>query len=115
MTVTAQGLTQNMVDAAFEWLSKSSEDLGLAKGQLNRTKFKASKVHARLFLHAAGSVESRKAQATIADEYEQAMEAYFEAEEVWTRMEDQKSRAETILDVFRTLQANERAIGRAVR
>lgn len=111
----AEPLKPEVVEAAFEWLSSSSVPLGRAKAQLSRTKFQAAKTHARLFLHAQGSVESRKAQATVSDEYEKAMEKYFEAEEVWTRMEDQKDRANSILDCWRTTQANERGLIKRTR
>lgn len=112
---SAEPLKQEVVEAAFEWLHTSSVALGRAKAQLSRTKFRAAKTHARLFLHATGSIESRKAQATVSDEYEAAMEAHFEAEEVWTRMEDQKDRANSILDCWRTTQANERGIMKRTR
>lgn len=111
----ATSLTQEVVDSAFEWLTGESDAIANARAQVLRTEFKAKKVMARLFLHAQGSVESRKAQALDSDEYETAMENYFEAVKEWERMDDQRDRARTIIEAWRTASATERAIGRATR
>lgn len=108
-------LTPEAVEAAFDWLTGSSEELAMAKAQLNRSEFKAKKVFSRLFLRCEGSIESRKAQATVHEEYEAAMETYFAAVEVWNRIEDQRDRAATIVDVWKSLQYNERTIVRSTR
>jgi hypothetical protein len=111
----ATSLTQEVVEAAFEWLTGSSDDISNARAQVLRMEYKAKRVQARLFLNGTGSIESRKAQALDSDEYANAMENYFEAVKEWERMDDQRDRARTIIEAWRTASATERAIGRATR
>ena len=108
-------LTEEVIDSAFQWLLASSEEIAMARGNVIRTEFKAKKTHARLYLQATGTIESKKAQATDSPEYEVAMEAYATAMEVWERAQDQRNRAELIIEAYRTEQASERALGRATR
>lgn len=103
-------IPEEAVQAAFDWLLSSSNDVAAARANLIRAEFKAKKVHARIFLRATGSVESRKAQATDHPDYEEAMERVFVAEETWTRLQDQRSKAEAILEAWRTQEASQRAI-----
>jgi hypothetical protein len=99
------------VEAAYKWLNESSEEIALARAEVLRKEFRAKKVFARLVLHAAGSVEIRKAIATTHEEYEAAMEEYFEASRVWELMQDQRNRAETIGKAWQTAEASGRMAG----
>lgn len=105
-------ISQQVVDAAFDWLLKSSDEIAAARGNKIRKEYKSKKVFSRLYLNAEGSVETRKAFATCHPEYESAMEDVAIAEEVWSRLDDQRNRASLCLDAWRTEQASRRIIDR---
>lgn len=106
-------ITQDVLDAAFEWLLKSSDEIAAARANKIRKEFKARKVFARLFLTApTGNVETRKMWATDHSEYEGAMEDVAIAEETWERCQDQRNRAELIIEAWRTQKASQRVIDR---
>ena len=110
----AQILSQEAIDGAFEWLQTNSETVAIAKVKVKRTEYQAKRIFARLFKRAEGSVETRKAWATDHEDYAQAMEAVFEAEEAWEQMADQRNKREIILELWRTKEASERQV-RSIR
>lgn len=110
-----QLLNQDVIDSAFQWLIASSDEIAMARGNVIRTEFKMKKVHARLYLQATGTIESKKAQATTHPEYEEAVENYAIAMQTWERAQDQRNRAELVIEAWRTASASERAIGRVTR
>lgn len=105
-------LSDEIVQTAFDWLLKSSDEIAMARGNTIRAEFKAKKVFARLFMLADGSVEARKSWAQCHDEYAVAMENVAVAEETWERARDQRNRAELIIEAYRTMEASERAVGK---
>jgi hypothetical protein len=105
-------ISQDVLDSAFNWLLKSSDEIASARGNSVRMEYKAKRVFARLFRHAEGSVEMRKAFAMDHDEYAEAMENVAIAEETWERAKDQRNRCELILETWRTQEASQRAITR---
>jgi spermidine/putrescine-binding protein len=96
------------VEAAYKWLNESSEEIALAWATVLRKEYRAKKVHARLVRHGSGAMELRKAVATDHEEYETAMEEYFEAARVWELMKDQRDRARAIGDAWRTAESSGR-------
>lgn len=100
------------VQAAFDWLVAESATFAAARANVLRKEYAAKKIFAKLFRAADGSVEMRKAWAMCHDDYAQAMEDVFTAEETWTLMQDQKNKAEAILEAWRTQEASQRAVHR---
>lgn len=105
-------LTDEQVQAAFDWILRDSAATAAARAQVLRTEFRMKKVHARLMLQADGAMDVRKATATCHPEYEAASEAYFAAEEEWTRQLEQRRKCELIVEAWRTQSSNERGIQR---
>lgn len=108
-------IPEEALNGAFDYLANSSEEIGNAKGNLVRREFRAKRVFAKLYRIAEGNVEARKAFAMCHEDYAVAMEELAVAEETMERLRDQRNRAELILEVYRTQQATERMVGRAVR
>jgi hypothetical protein len=101
-------VTPEIAQSAFDWLSTDSNDIALARANLVRAEFEAKKAYARAFKCAVGAVESRKMDAMLDDGYGTAMERLAIAEGEWERQKDQRNRAQTILECWRTQQASER-------
>lgn len=108
-------LPEEAVQAAFDWLREASDVVAAAKVNVLRKEFMAKKVHARLFRHAEGSIELRKAWATDHPEYEAAMNAFFEASELWEQMLDHRNKCEATIEAWRSQEASQRSVIRSAR
>lgn len=108
-------LPEEAVHNAFEWLKEASDVVAAAKVNVLRREFAAKKVHARLFRFGEGSIEARKAWATDHEDYEKAMNAYFEASEIWEQMLDRRNKCEACIEAWRSEQASQRGLVRSVR
>jgi len=98
------------VQAGFDWLRERSDIVGAARANVVRAEYKAKRVMARLMRHATGAMELRKAQAIDSDEYAEAMENLARAEEIWESLKDKRSKAEAILEAWRTQEASQRGL-----
>lgn len=107
---SGQLITDEVLDAAFEWLLNSSQEIASARGNLIRAEYKTKRIFSRLFSNASGTVDQRKAYATDHPEYADAQEALAVAEEAWERAKDQRNRAELIVEAWRTEQASRRIV-----
>jgi hypothetical protein len=108
-------LPEEAVEAAFQWLREASDVVAAAKVNVLRKEFRAKKVHAKLFRIADGSVDARKAWATDHPDYEQAMEEYFEASELWEQMLDRRNKCEATIEAWRSQEASQRGLIRSAR
>lgn len=106
-------LSEEQVQAAFDWLTENEDKIGAARGMVIRTKYRVERVEARLILQSLETSEAkRKAWARSHETYEDACEAHAAAEEVWARLQDQRDRCYVIIEAWRTIAANERGLRR---
>lgn len=110
-----QWLPQEAVDAAFDWLREASDVVAAAKINMLRKEFRAKKAHAALFRVAEGSIEARKAWATDHEDYERAMEEYFQAAELWEQILDRRNKCEATIEAWRSQEASQRGVIRSSR
>lgn len=103
-------IPEEAVQAAFDWLNQNSDLVGGARANLIRAEYKAKRIHARIMRHEQGAMELRKAKATDSDEYAAAMEDLAHAEGVWETLKDRRSKAEAILEAWRTQEASQRGL-----
>lgn len=108
-------ITQEMAQAAFDWLASNSEDVAHARGSLIRAEYRAKRIHAKQMLAAEGSQEVRKALATVSEEYQSACEDHAEAEAKWAGILDTRNKFELLIEAWRTQASNERGLVRASR
>jgi hypothetical protein len=108
-------LPEEAVHAAFDWLKEASDVVAAAKINMLRKEFRAKKVHASLFRHADGNIETRKAWATDHPDYEQAMEEYFQAAELWEQILDRRNKCEATIEAWRSQEASQRGVIRSAR
>jgi hypothetical protein len=108
-------ITDDMAQAAFDWLASNSDDIAHARGAQIRTEYRCKKILAKEFLKAEGSVEVRKAIATCSEEYADACEDHAAAEAQWEKLKDQRNKLELLIEAWRTQASNERGLMRASR
>lgn len=108
-------ITDEMAQAAFDWLASTSDEIAHARGSAIRAEYRVKRVHARLFLDAEGSAEARKAWATCQDEYQTACIEHADAEGRWEALRDARTKMTLLIEAWRTQQSSERGVVRAGR
>lgn len=108
-------ITDDMAQAAFDWLASNSDDVAQARGAAIRAEYRVKKVFMKQFLKAEGSMDVRKATATCSPEYEDACEDHAAADAAWEAKKDQRNKFELLIEAWRTMQSNERGLMMATR
>ena len=67
---------------------------------------------ARAFLRATGSVAERDAHSLLDETYQHACEAFYAAIEADEEYRNQRSKCEAVIEAWRTVQSNYRAMGK---
>jgi tRNA(Glu) U13 pseudouridine synthase TruD len=97
------------MEAAMDYLAETDQTYAEAKTQLLFNEILAKRVRARIFVATIeGSVEQRKAVAEGHHEVIQADEGLCQATQEFEALKARRSRAEIVIDVFRTLEASRR-------
>jgi aspartate/methionine/tyrosine aminotransferase len=107
-----QIITDNHVQAAFDWLQEHSETAAKAKADRILAEHNVKKVKASVFKDAQGSNGLRDACADASELTQEAVNALAEAvrRDEWHRAH--RAKAEAIIDAWRTEQSNFRAMGK---
>ncbi len=105
-------VTDEHVSTALAYLAAFPNPLARAARLSLAAENEAKRAFARAFLNAQGSVEQRKAVATLDAEYVAAQERYEEAEEDHIAQKEQSRWADKVIDLYRTENANARAAER---
>jgi hypothetical protein len=106
-------LTDEQVQAAFDWLHQNSDRIGAARATVVRRGYEVKQVRARI---KKGSLETsdtkRCDEAECHPDFIRACEAHASAEGAWEALKDERMKCEMILELYRTQSANERGIRR---
>ena len=100
----------DLVQSAFDWLHDNSKPAAAAKAARVRAEYKTKQVKARVFLESEGTVAEREAKALASDRYDEAVVAEIDAVEKDEFHRNQRSKAEAIIESWRTEQSNLRAM-----
>lgn len=100
------------VHAAFDALESHAQPAAAAKAMRERREDESKAAKARAFLKATGSVAEREAHAILSEEYQQSRERYYAAVEADEEYRNTRSKCEAIIEAWRTVQSNYRAMGR---
>ena len=100
------------VHAAFDTLELHAQPAAAAKAMRERREDQRKAAKARAFLEAKGSVAEREATAILSEEYRIASEAFYAAVEADEEYRNTRSKCEAIIEAWRSVQANYRAMGR---
>jgi hypothetical protein len=97
------------MEAAMQYLAETDDKYALAKADLLRTEILAKRARARVFMaEGTGSVEARKANAEGHPDVIAVDDALVEATVAFETLKARRSRAEILIDVYRTLEASRR-------
>ena len=105
-------ITDETVHAAFNMLEENAEPAAHARAMKERREDERKAAKARAFLASSGNVAERDAQALLSDSYIEASEAYYTAVEADEHYRNQRSKCEAIIEGWRTVQSNWRAMGK---
>lgn len=106
-------ITEELVHDAVGYLSTQSQAAATAKGNLIRAEYHRKRCRAKLILDAPHSSHGmREAYAEAHGDYAEICEKLAIAEEEYEWHRNQRSRAETICEMWRTEQATLRGLGR---
>ena len=105
-------VNEDMIQAAFDWLHDNSKPAAAAKAARIRAEYKTKQVKAQVFLESEGTVAEREARALASMEYDLAIDAEIQAVENDEFHRNQRSKAEAIIESWRSEQANLRAMSK---
>ncbi len=106
-------VSEEMVHDAFDYLNHQGNQAAQAKGALVRADFYRRRIRARLILEAPHTSHGmREAWAESHEDYADICEKLAECEQEVERHRNARSRAETIIEMFRTESATRRTLGR---
>lgn len=104
--------TEKLVETAVDYLNMNPHPLAAARKRVTDAEIKARRSFADAFLAAEGSVDARKAHAELSEDYTKARteesNALYELERERARVKG----AEMIIEIWRTENANARAVER---
>lgn len=105
-------ITEQMVQAAFDWLRENATTAAAAKAARIRAEHNTKRVKAKQFLASEGTVSEREHRALASKEYDRAVDDECQAVEADEFHRNQRNKAEAIIDAWRTEQSNYRAMGK---
>lgn len=100
------------VHAAFDTLEAHAQPAASARAMRERRDDQRRSAKARAYLMATGTVGEREAQSVLSDEYQEACERFYEAVEADEHYRNQRSKCEAIIEAWRTVQSNQRAMAK---
>lgn len=105
-----KGAEDRSVEAALKYIATSAEDFARAKARVKYIEQFRKTLKARAYLEARGeTVSEREAKAYTEPEYVACLESYKDAVYDHEILVAKRLRAELVIEVWRTLNANKRA------
>jgi hypothetical protein len=100
------------VHAAFDMLESHAQPAAAARAMRERREDERRAAKARAFLRATGTAGEREAQSVLDEDYRLACERFYAAVEADEEYRNQRSKCEAIIEAWRTVQSNFRAMGK---
>lgn len=100
------------VHAAFDMLESHAQPAAAARAMRERREDERRAAKARAFLEAAGTAGEREATSLLSEGYRQACERFYAAVEADEEYRNQRSKCEAVIEAWRTVQSNYRAMGK---
>lgn len=112
MTMMRFTIRDETVHAAFDMLEGHAQPAAAARAMRERREEEKRQAKARAFLKATGSVAERDAHSLLDEGYQQACERFYAAVEADEEYRNQRSKCEAVIEAWRTVQSNYRAMGK---
>lgn len=100
------------VHAAFDMLESHAQPAAAARAMRERRDDERRAAKAKAFLKTQGTVAEREAQSVLDEGYVQACERFYAAVEADEEYRNERSKCEAIIEAWRTVQSNFRAMGK---
>lgn len=100
--------TENDIGKALRYLAESDQQIAEAKAKLKADEIRLKITEAQEFLSADGSVAERQAKAKASDAFLNAVGEYENAYADYEILHAKRERAQTMIDVWRTIEASRR-------
>jgi len=108
--IMAKLITDDMIESALQYLSTASEPTAASRAMRLRKEFSRKRIRAKLILEAPEKTAGlREAWAEAHPAYERACEEEIEAVEADEYYRSERSKADIIVEAWRSEQANQRA------
>lgn len=101
-------ISDKRAEGAFEYLRDTTDSIGAAKAELERSEILRKRIRRKHFLTSGGSVAQREAIAETHEETESADERYVDAVAAFETLRAKRDIETIALDVWRTESANRR-------
>ena len=106
-------ITEEMVHDAVHYLSTQTMRAAVAKGNVVRGDFHRKRIRAQLILQSPHTSQGmREAYAESHDDYAEACRKLAKAEQTYEWHRNERSKAETVCEMWRTQSATLRGLGR---
>lgn len=106
-------ISEQTIEAAFDWLKINSGPAAAAKAERIRAEYNTKQTKGRLYLQSEeSSVAARDAWALNHPDFAAAVEREAQAVEADEFHRNQRSKAEAIIDAWRTQSSNERVLAK---
>ena len=100
------------VHGAFDMLESHAQPAAAARAMRERRDDERRAARARAFLKTAGTVAEREALSLLDEDYRIACEGFYAAVEADEEYRNQRSKCEAVIEAWRTVQSNYRAMGK---
>ncbi|MBZ9807648.1 hypothetical protein [Mesorhizobium sp. ESP-6-2] len=100
------------VHGAFDMLESHAQPAAAARAMRERRDDERRAAKARAFLKATGTVAEREALSVLDEGYQIACESFYAAVEADEEYRNQRSKCEAVIEAWRTVQSNYRAMGK---
>lgn len=101
-------ISDKQVEGALKYLAETDDSYGMLKGKVKGLEYRLKVTESVEFLKAEGTQEARKATARASNEY-QVLTAELENTSIdYEVVAAKRKRAELVIEVWRTIQANQR-------
>jgi hypothetical protein len=99
-------INESRLSKALTYLAEHDEPCAHLHAAMERAEFKAKAVRDAVFMRLEGTVAERTAQAGASEEYEKAMELYFQFLGTYEAMKNKRATEGVVVDVWRSLNSS---------
>jgi hypothetical protein len=102
-------IDESRLAKALTYLATTDEPCAQLRTDMERAEFKAKAIKDVMFRHIEGrSVADRQAEAGTAEEYTEAMDAYFDTMQKYEAMRNKRTTETIVVETWRSLNASRR-------
>ena len=102
-------ITTERMEKALSYLAETDETCAQLRADMERAEFKARATKDALFMRLTGTVAERTAQAGASEEYETAMNRYFDYLHAWESVRNKRGTESIVIEVWRSIGAARRS------